>query len=63
MIDAHGFTKASQFMATTHADVLTGIDQLTGTGVGEGPRPTTESIARFEYGDGVTSRSQCRSSS
>ena len=51
MGDADGLAKMGEVGAAAHADVLAGVDELSGGGVGEGTGPAAEAVARFEHGD------------
>ena len=52
MIDADGPAEVGEVGAAAHADVLAGVEELAGGGVGEGAGPAAEPAAQFEEGDG-----------
>ena len=49
--DADGAAEMGEVGAAAHADVLAGVEDLSGGGVGEGAGPAAEAVARFEDRD------------
>jgi hypothetical protein len=51
VVDADGMTEMGEIGATTHIDVLAGIEELAAVGIGKGAGSTAESLTCFEKGD------------
>ena len=50
-IDANGPREVLEVGAAAHADVLAGVDELAGRGIGEGASSAAKTVARFEQRD------------
>jgi hypothetical protein len=59
VVDADSAAEVVEVSATAHADVLTGVDDLSASGVGKGPRATAGALSSFEDGDGAAALSKC----
>jgi hypothetical protein len=65
VVNADGAEEISQVGTATHADVLAGINELAGGGIGKGTGTTAQSIAGFQDGNAKTAGGQsggCRQS-
>src|SRR5260370_30787416 len=60
LLDSDGLREMLELSAAAHADVLTGIDELAGGGIGERTCPATQAVARLKKRDLKSLGRQCR---
>jgi hypothetical protein len=58
MIDPHCAAKPSELGTASHADVLTGIDELTGRAIAERACSAAQPVPRFNYAYAQTAQRQ-----